>query len=160
MGHADPDPSPARREDQEPQHQVHRPEHRPHQQRGGDNTPEAAAEAAVETGDFAAGPGAARQVAALEDVLEAAPALRSQVAEAEWVGNRRWNLTFKTGQILALPQGEDEAATALIKFARVDGQNRLLGGKVATFDMRAPPRLYMRIPGRADRLLGEEAEAN
>lgn len=101
------------------------------------------------------GPGAARQVAALDRVLEAAPALRSQVSAAEWVGNRRWNITFKTGQILALPQGDEEAATALIKFARVDGQNRLLGGKVATFDMRAPPRLYMRIPGRADQLLAE-----
>ena len=101
------------------------------------------------------GPGAARQVAALDSVLEAAPALRSQVKAAEWVGNRRWNLTFKTGQILALPQGDEEAATALIKFARVDGQNRLLGGKVATFDMRAPPRLYMRIPGRAEQVLGE-----
>lgn len=101
------------------------------------------------------GPGAARQVDALDGVLNAAPALRSQVTGAEWVGNRRWNLTFKTGQVLALPQGEDEAATALIKFARVDGQNRLLGGKVATFDMRAPPRLYMRIPGRADQILGE-----
>jgi len=32
--------------------------------------------------------------------------------------------------------------------------NRLLGGKVATFDMRAPERIYMRIPGRAQ----EEAE--
>jgi cell division protein FtsQ len=28
-----------------------------------------------------------------------------QVAEAEWVGHRRWNLTFKTGQVLALPEG-------------------------------------------------------
>ncbi|WFL77986.1 FtsQ-type POTRA domain-containing protein [Altererythrobacter arenosus] len=99
------------------------------------------------------GPGASRQVPALERLLEAAPALRPQVIEAEWVGNRRWNLTFKTRQILALPQGDDEAAAALINFARLDGQNRLLGGKVSTFDMRAPPRIYMRIPGRADQVL-------
>jgi len=102
------------------------------------------------------GPGANRQVGSLERLLEAAPALRPQVTSAEWVGNRRWNLTFKTDQILALPQGEDEAATALISFARLDGQNRLLGGKVATFDMRAPPRIYMRIPGRADQVLNGE----
>lgn len=104
------------------------------------------------------GPGASRQVAALDHLLEAAPALRPQVTEAEWVGNRRWNISFKTDQILALPQGEDEAASALINFARLDGQNRLLGGKVATFDMRDPPRIYMRIPGRADQILnGGEA---
>jgi cell division protein FtsQ len=96
-----------------------------------------------------AGPGAGRQVGALADLLAAAPALGPQVAEAEWIGNRRWNLTFDTGQVLALPQGEDESAGALVAFARLDGVNRLLGGKVATFDMRAPDRIYMRVPGRA-----------
>lgn len=101
------------------------------------------------------GPGAAKQVAQLGELLEAAPALRSKVAHAEWVGNRRWNLTFTTDQVLALPQGDRDAATALVQFARLDGQNRLLGGKVATFDMRAPERIYMRVPGRAAEVLGE-----
>ena len=95
------------------------------------------------------GPGSGRQVQALSALLEAAPALRPQVREAEWVGNRRWNLTFRTGQVLALPQGEKPSATALMSFARLDGVNRLLGGRVAAFDMRAPERIYMRIPGRA-----------
>lgn len=103
------------------------------------------------------GPGAAKQVAQLGELLEAAPALRSKVAHAEWVGNRRWNLTFTTDQVLALPQGDRDAATALVQFARLDGQNRLLGGKVATFDMRAPERIYMRVPGRAAEVLGEGA---
>ncbi len=102
------------------------------------------------------GAGVERQVVDLEHLLEAAPAIRPQVASAEWIGNRRWNLTFKTGQMLALPQGDDQAAAALIDFARLDGQNRLLGGKVATFDMRAPPRLYMRVPGRADEVLSAQ----
>jgi cell division protein FtsQ len=102
------------------------------------------------------GPGAARQVADLRGLLDAAPALKEQVVAAEWVGNRRWNLTFRTDQVLALPQGDDEAATALINFARLDGQNRLLGGKVATFDMRVPERVYMRIPGRDRQLLDGE----
>lgn len=106
------------------------------------------------------GPGAGQRVTDLDRLLEAAPALRPQVAAAEWVGNRRWNLTFKTDQILALPQGEDEAASALISFARLDGQNRLLGGKVSTFDMRAPPRIYMRIPGRSAQILGGGEESN
>ena len=99
------------------------------------------------------GPGAARQVADLTRLLDSAPALKPQVHEAEWVGNRRWNLTFNTGQVLALPHGDDRAAGALVAFARLDGVNRLLGGKVATFDMRAPDRIYMRIPGRAQQAL-------
>lgn len=93
------------------------------------------------------GPGAQKQVPALTQLLEAAPALKPQVKGAEWVGNRRWDLTFKTGQVLALPEGGETSAKALMSFARLDGVNRLLGGKVASFDMRAPERIYMRCPG-------------
>ena len=96
------------------------------------------------------GPGAGKQVVALSRLLEAAPALKPQVREAEWVGNRRWNLTFRTGQVLALPEGTQVSAKALMSFARLDGTNRLLGGKVAAFDMRAPGRVYLRVPGRTD----------
>ncbi|MEP3050197.1 MAG: FtsQ-type POTRA domain-containing protein [Erythrobacter sp.] len=105
------------------------------------------------------GPGASMQVAELDRLLATAPALRPQIESAEWVGNRRWNLSFNTEQIIALPEGDDEAATALIKFARMDGQNRLIGGKVATFDMRAPPRIYMRVPGRSAQLLAANGGA-
>jgi cell division protein FtsQ len=92
------------------------------------------------------GPGAQAQVQALSALLDAAPALKPQVTEAEWVGNRRWNLTYKTGQVLALPQGEERAAAALMDFARADGLYRLIGGKVVAFDMRNAPRIYMRCP--------------
>ena len=96
------------------------------------------------------GPNAGTQVAVLSALLGAAPALKPQIREAEWLGNRRWNLTFKTGQVLALPEGHRPMARALVEFARLDGTNRLIGGKVAAFDMRTPGRVYLRIPGRAD----------
>ncbi|MFY7836398.1 MAG: cell division protein FtsQ/DivIB [Novosphingobium sp.] len=101
------------------------------------------------------GLGVGKRVPDLSHLLDAAPALKPQVAEAEWVGNRRWNLTFKTGQVLALPEGDEKSAGALLSFARMDGVNRLLGGKVAAFDMRAGDRIYMRVPGHAE----EQAEA-
>ena len=101
------------------------------------------------------GAGAGKEMVALSDLLEAAPALKPQVREAEWIGNRRWNVTFRTGQVLALPEGDKQAAAALVSFARLDGSNRLLGGQVASFDMRAPDRIYLRIPGRAQ----DEAKA-
>jgi cell division protein FtsQ len=99
------------------------------------------------------------QVGALDKLLETAPALKTQVAEAEWVGNRRWNLTFKTGQVLALPEGDDEGAAALLSFARMDGVDRLLGGKVAAFDMRVPERVYLRIPGHSEQVAAEAKAA-
>lgn len=89
------------------------------------------------------GPGAKRMVPDLDGLLDAAPALKPQVAAAEWVGNRRWNLTFKTGQLLALPEGE-RAAAALVRFAKLDGANRLIGGRVAAIDMRIPGQAAFR----------------
>ncbi|HQS69215.1 MAG: cell division protein FtsQ [Novosphingobium sp. 28-62-57] len=105
------------------------------------------------------GLGVGKRVQDLSRLLEAAPALKPQVAEAEWVGNRRWNLTFKTGQVLALPEGDEKSAGALLSFARMDGVNRLLGGKVAAFDMRAPDRIYMRVPGHADEMAEQKRAA-
>lgn len=105
------------------------------------------------------GPGAGKKVEALSQLLDAAPALKPQVREAEWVGNRRWNVTFRTGQVLALPQGDRQSAAALMSFARLDGTNRLLGGRVAAFDMRAPDRIYLRVPGRAEEAAKAATEA-
>ncbi|MDR7101741.1 FtsQ-type POTRA domain-containing protein [Croceicoccus sp. BE223] len=106
------------------------------------------------------GDGAADMATDLSVLLEAAPALQKQVRGAEWIGHRRWNLTFATGQVVALPEGEEEAAKALVAFAQMDGMNRLLGGKVAAFDMRDPSKIYLRVPGRAEeeRKAREEAK--
>lgn len=95
------------------------------------------------------GPGAQNEVEALSRLLDAAPALRRQVTGAEWVGNRRWDLTFRTDQRLALPEGPDKAAAALISFAKADGVHQLIGGDVASFDLRNAPRMYMNKPGSA-----------
>lgn len=105
------------------------------------------------------GPGAGQQVPELTQLLDAAPALKPRVAEAEWIGNRRWNLTFQTGQVLALPEGQQESASALVTFARLDGTNRLLGGKVTAFDMRAKDRIYMRVPDEDSKELALKAGA-
>ena len=110
------------------------------------------------------GNGVSDRVAALAGLLNVAPALKPQVAEAEWVGNRRWNILFKTGQVLALPEGDQASADALVSFARLDGINRLLGGRVVAFDMRAPDRIYLRVPhapaSGAPQTLGSVAAAS
>ena len=107
-----------------------------------------------------AGAGAPERIQPLERLLKSAPALRPQIAEAEWIGNRRWNIHFKTGQVLALPEGDRPASEALIKFAQLDGRTRLLGGKATSFDMRNPPRIYMTDPGRSKRELSAASAAS
>ena len=90
------------------------------------------------------GPAANRQVAALSALLEATPHLRPQIAGATWVGGRRWDIRFQTGETLTLPEG-DEAARAVLRFARMDQQTQLLGRGFVRFDMRDPRRMIVRV---------------
>ncbi|MEG3179457.1 cell division protein FtsQ/DivIB [Sphingomonas sp. LT1P40] len=97
------------------------------------------------------GDGAYAQQPAYQQLLNAAPALKPLVKAATWIGNRRWDLSFNTGERLALPEGEVEAAKALTKFAELDGADRLLGRGYMRFDMRDPTRLVVRMPGQVVR---------
>jgi cell division protein FtsQ len=92
------------------------------------------------------GPDANRQIAGLTGLMKAAPALNPMLAGATWVGNRRWDLRFQSGEVLALPQGDKEAAAALVRFARMDGMDRLLGRGFVRFDMRDPSKFVVRVP--------------
>lgn len=80
----------------------------------------------------------------LATLMEQAPALKPVLASATWVGNRRWDLRFQSGETLALPEGDEAAGKALVRFARIDGVERLLGRGLARFDMRDPSRLVVR----------------
>ena len=86
------------------------------------------------------GPAANREVAALSALLEGTPHLRPQIAGATWVGGRRWDIRFQTGETLTLPEG-DEAKRAILRFARMDQQTQLLGRGFVRFDMRDPRRM-------------------
>lgn len=88
-------------------------------------------------------------IVALNALLDNASALKSQVSGATWIGNRRWDLQFQTGETLALPEGEAEAAKALLNFARLDGVHRLLGRDLIHFDLRDPDRAYFRKAPKA-----------
>ncbi len=92
------------------------------------------------------GEGANGQEPARRKLLEAAPALRPLVKAATWVGNRRWDLAFTTGEKLQLPEGEDEAVKSLRKFAELDAAQGLLRKGTIRFDMRVPGNMVMQRP--------------
>lgn len=81
----------------------------------------------------------------LNNLMDQAPALKPTLASASWIGNRRWDLQFQSGEVLALPEGDRAAATALLRFARIDGVRRLLGRGFVRFDMRDPTKFVARI---------------
>ena len=93
------------------------------------------------------GPGANEQIALYRRLLDSAPAMKPVVKAATWVGNRRWDLLFDTGETLQLP--EEGAAQALVKFAEIEGKDRLLGRGWARFDLRDPNKFVARKSSEA-----------
>jgi cell division protein FtsQ len=91
------------------------------------------------------GPDANLQATALTALMETAKRLKPMLSGASWVGNRRWDLRFQSGEVLALPEGEAAAAGALSKFDGMDAQQRLLGRGFVRFDMRDPAKMFVRV---------------
>lgn len=91
------------------------------------------------------GPDANRRLAALNALLDTVPRLRPQVTDATWVGQRRWDIRFQSGEVLTLPEGDDLARAAILRFAAMDQRDSLLGRGFARIDMRDPARAYVRI---------------
>ena len=92
------------------------------------------------------GPGANAQEEQIQRLMADVPTLRPQLASATWVGGRRWDLNFQSGETVALPEGEEEARTALVRFAKMDKTNGLLGRGIVRFDLRIPGKMIVRLP--------------
>ncbi len=91
------------------------------------------------------GPDANVQATALTELMGHAPRLKPMLAGATWVGGRRWDLKFQSGEVLALPEGDKQSATALNKFAALDGKDGFLGRGFVRFDMRDPAKMFVRV---------------
>lgn len=102
------------------------------------------------------GPGANAQSRQLDALLAAVPSLRPQLESASWVGKRRWDLNFQSGETVALPEGQPEAKAALAKFARLDKTAGLLGRGIVRIDLRLPGKMVVRLPrGAGEPILPE-----
>jgi cell division protein FtsQ len=82
----------------------------------------------------------------LARLMTAVPTLKPQLASATWVGGRRWDLAFQSGETVALPEGNTAALGALAKFARLDRSSGLLGRGIVRFDLRVPGKMVVRLP--------------
>ena len=79
-----------------------------------------------------------------------APALSDDIAATVLVGGRRWDVKFKTGETLALPDTPAAATAAFRRFASLDtgpgDDHKLLGGRFQRFDMRLPGQMTVGGP--------------
>ena len=105
------------------------------------------------------GPGANAQARRLDTLLAAAPTLRPQLASATWVGRRRWDLSFQSGETVVLPEGDEAARTALEKFVKADRSTGLLGRGLVRFDLRMPGKMVVRLQREPGESLVPEPEA-
>jgi cell division protein FtsQ len=92
------------------------------------------------------GKGANAQAVPLERLLDKVPALKAQLVSAKWIGQRRWDLSFQSGETILLPEGEAAATAALAKFAKMDKSAGLLGRGIVRFDLRIPGKMTVRLP--------------
>jgi len=88
------------------------------------------------------GPDAPAHAAGLLRLLDSEPELRRRVVAAVRVGGRRWNLRFRGGTDVRLP--ETGAAEAWAQFARIERQHGVLQRDVDSIDLRLPDRLVVR----------------
>ena len=103
------------------------------------------------------GPGANAHARELNRLMAEVPTLKPQLASATWIGRRRWDLAFQTGETVALPEGEPAARQALAKFAKADRASGLLGRGLVRFDLRVPGKMIVRLPRAPGEGIGGEA---
>lgn len=92
------------------------------------------------------GPGANAHSRQLDGLMATVPTLKPQLASATWVGGRRWDLSFQSGETVALPEGNTAAQASLQKFAKLDRSSGLLGRGLVRIDLRVPGKMIVRLP--------------
>lgn len=90
------------------------------------------------------GDGVEGHIGQLRDLIASQAPLKQLIEGATWVGQRRWDLRFQSGETLSLPEGDKAALDALALFARKDQEARLLGQGYVHIDMRDPTRMVVR----------------
>jgi cell division protein FtsQ len=79
----------------------------------------------------------------LLDALALEPELAANVTCAIRVGERRWNIRFKNGVELKLPEKNEQAAWQ--NFARIDREQHIMERAVKTVDMRLNDRVFIKV---------------
>ena len=104
------------------------------------------------------GPGANQRAEELNRLMAKVPTLKPQLASATWIGQRRWDVSFQSGETVALPEGEQAAADALVKFAKMDRSAGLLGRDIKRIDLRVPGKMIVRLPRAPGEMLEKSTE--
>ncbi|MCB1508422.1 MAG: cell division protein FtsQ/DivIB, partial [Hyphomicrobiaceae bacterium] len=89
------------------------------------------------------GHGAEAEGAALLDLLERHPAVRTRLAVAEYVGERRWTLHLDNGISVYLP--ENGLGEALVLLDQLEQREEIFARSIAAIDLRLGDRVTFRL---------------
>tara|TARA_Y200000002_G_scaffold379752_1_gene389724 strand:- start:711 stop:1586 length:876 start_codon:yes stop_codon:yes gene_type:complete len=90
------------------------------------------------------GEGAENAAAQATAIFKAIYGNLDQVRGLVFVGQRRWNIVMKSGQVVMLP--ENDALQAIQKIIILDKTEQILSRQIAVFDFRLPSRITLRVP--------------
>lgn len=91
------------------------------------------------------GRGAEHEWPGLRRLIEVYPQIRDAVTRYEFVGDRRWNLTLKTGAVIKMPEnvGPEVLGNALHAIQAMAERSVLMATAGAVIDLRVPGRAYI-----------------
>lgn len=94
------------------------------------------------------GDGAATAAGPLFATMSSWPQLFSQLREAHYVGQRRWDLRFVSGVTVQLPEATADfgPATALPILAKLEEARHVLTLNAGEVDLRLRDRIFLRLP--------------
>jgi cell division protein FtsQ len=102
------------------------------------------------------GAGANVRVREMLHLAAASGALADRIEAGVLIGGRRWDIHFKSGETLSLPDTPARARAALLRFAKIENSlgpdQKLLGGRYQRFDMRLPGQITIGGPAVKDAL--------
>ena len=90
------------------------------------------------------GKGAEKAAAQANAIFKAMYGKLDRVRGLVFVGQRRWNLIMKSGQVVMLPEQNPEQA--IQKIIILDKAEQIFSRNIAVFDFRLPSRITLRIP--------------
>lgn len=90
------------------------------------------------------GEGASEQAAPLFNLLGEEPILMNSLKSADYIGNRRWDITFANNVRVMLP--EEAPVQALKVLIELNNRRNVLSINGCTVDLRLPDRIVLRLP--------------
>jgi cell division protein FtsQ len=106
------------------------------------------------------GENANKHMEGLSNLLNASPRLKAHVIEADWIGNRRWDVHFDTHELVVLPEDDAQAASAFTKMGEMDRTSPIFGKGHERIDIKDGKHMIIRMGANSNSTQNDLAPEN